>query len=487
MPASGGNVPNDPFEKSAMFRDGVLVDLEPPREFFNVSRKFSMECRRSQASGWKPEELTCTSRNCLAGKVARGQIGWQTFEAVLTDLVKHCNAPNLLVNDFMAGVGEVGVAAVRVKVSEVARQCGARVFHWGCDERRMFAEVARANIRTHIGEAFLAGELVAPGLEPVKAPPQTMAAGITKAGIDKFLPTPMAQLSLAADGRLAIPTEQDLKDNPPVSLTPVLLSYFEKLRAEFSQSTSPGPAAGGRSEPPPLPLPPPPKKPGASILSVGETVGNRTDLPGMLRTSGPTSKIHKEVQQNGEWVFLLVEVEDEEAPYRVLLENRSNTPLKLAAGTFVGRGGPGSLVSSSPPEGRQWLHAWLYTRCSEWKRDVATRGNGFWVFKKPASGGGQGAAAGAEKPCLQTLERVMPDVALEELTFCGWGHGCHREQQTATGLECVGLLRPAFEVQLDGPNKETLTPNANPATGGNPLCLFLKKNLVLKPGQLAVL
>jgi len=223
--ASGGNMPNDPFEKSATFRDAVLVDLESPREFFNVSRKFSMDCRRSQASGWKTEGLTSTS-----------------------------------------------------------------------------AEVARANIRTHIGEAFLARELVVPGLEPVKAP-QTMATGITKAGVEKFLPTPMAQLNLAADGKLAIPTEQELKDNPLVSLTPELLSYFEKLRVEFSQSTSPGPAAGGRSEPPPLPLPP--TKPGAPILSVGETVGNRTDLHGLLRTSGPTSKIHKEVQQNGEWVFCL--------------------------------------------------------------------------------------------------------------------------------------------------------------------------------------
>ena len=48
-------------------------------------------------------------------------------------------------------------------------------------------------------------------------------------------------------------------------------------------------------------------------------------------------------------LFLLVDVEDKEAPYRVLIENRSNAQLKLAAGTFVGRGGPGSLVSA-PPE-----------------------------------------------------------------------------------------------------------------------------------------
>ena len=240
-----------------------------------------------------------------------------------------------------------------------------------------------------------------------------------------------------------------------------------------------------------------------------------------MHQSGPKSKIHKEVPQNGEWWFLLVEVEDKEAPYRVLMENRSSTQIKLTAGTFVGRGGPGSLVSV-PPEGRQLLHAWLYTRCHEWKRDIATRGNGFWVMKKaPASGG-------TETPRLQTLEELqseLGDAAFDDV----WAHSVtrgaravrvspvdtpvwwvpkavmpedevaafgaselgawvpSREQQTATGLECAGLLRPAFEVQVDGPNKKTLTPDANPATGGNPLCLFLKKNLSLKPGQLVVL
>ena len=190
-------------------------------------------------------------------------------------------------------------------------------FIGGCDERRIFAEVARANIRTHIGEAFLARELVAPGLEPVKAPPQ-MATGITKVGIEKFLPTPMAQLSLAADGTLAIPTEKELKDNPPVSLTPDLLSYFEKLREEFPQSTPhtsqvPAvggmPAAGGDGKQALAPgsVPafdnPSEQTAGASTLNAGDTVGNRSELHGLLHQSGPKSKIHKEVQQNGECVF----------------------------------------------------------------------------------------------------------------------------------------------------------------------------------------
>ena len=194
-------------------------------------------------------------------------------------------------------------------------------------------------------------------------------------------------------------------------------------------------------------------------------------------------------------VFLLVEVEDKEAPYRVLIENRSNAQLKLAAGTFVGRGGPGSLVGDQP-QGRQLLHSWTYTRCSDWKRDTATRANAYWVFKKaPAFGGGQGAATGAEKPRLQTLDEiqselgaagfddvwahsltrgaravrispvttpvwwvpkeVMPDEAVEEFDSSQLGAWVpSREQQTSTGLECAGLLRPAFEMILDGPDKK---------------------------------
>ena len=100
--------------------------------------------------------------------------------------------------------------------------------------------------------------------------------------------------------------------------------------------------------------------------------------------------------------FLLVEVEDKEAPHRVLMENRSITQIKLTAGTFVGRGGPGSLVSV-PPEGRQLLRAWVYTRCHEWKRDVATRGNGFWVMKKaPASGGVWATVRDSKSNCRWT-------------------------------------------------------------------------------------
>ena len=141
----------------------------------------------------------------------------------------------------------------------------------------------------------------------VKAPPQTMATGITKVGIEKFLPTPMAQLSLAADGTLAIPTEKELKDNPPVSLTPDLLSYFEKLREEFPQSTphtSQVPGGDGKEAPALVSVPASDNPTEETVvLRAGETVANRSELRGLLHLSGPKSKIHKEVQQNGECFF----------------------------------------------------------------------------------------------------------------------------------------------------------------------------------------
>eukprot|EP00974_Lingulodinium_polyedra_P040950 3935745-Lingulodinium_polyedra.AAC.1 len=56
-------------------------------------------------TGVGTEGLATTSRHYVASKAARGQLGWQTYEVMSTDLVKHCSAPNLLVNDIMAGLG----------------------------------------------------------------------------------------------------------------------------------------------------------------------------------------------------------------------------------------------------------------------------------------------------------------------------------------------------------------------------------------------
>jgi hypothetical protein len=78
----------------------------------------------------------------------------------------------------------------------------------------------------------------------------------------------------------------------------------------------------------------------------------------------------------------------------------------------VGRGGPGSLVSV-PPEGRQLLHAWVYTRCHEWKREVATRGNGFRVLnERPLALGWRRPAYRRRKSCSRNWATLLSALAL---------------------------------------------------------------------------
>ena len=76
----------------------------------------------------------------------------------------------VLVNDFMAGVGEVGVAAMHARCSHEARDANARLCNWGYEDKRVFAEIARANINTAFGKLYLEGRLVISGLTPVQDP-----------------------------------------------------------------------------------------------------------------------------------------------------------------------------------------------------------------------------------------------------------------------------------------------------------------------------
>ena len=112
QPASGGDKVG--FEKATMMRDGVYLDMDDPSEFISVSKKLSM-----QAQGWKSENMILSGHGYLANKAARGQL---TYACVLKDLTKHCTAPTLLINDFVAGVGRIGVVALHTKCSQEARR-----------------------------------------------------------------------------------------------------------------------------------------------------------------------------------------------------------------------------------------------------------------------------------------------------------------------------------------------------------------------------
>jgi len=203
------------LENSVCLRDGILVDIPCPTEFIDVSKKLSYQCRKSQAQHWRTDGLMVTSKNYISNKGARCQMGWQAYYSNFIDLIKNCRARTLVINDLIAGVGEAGAAAVRAKNSPEAQQSGVRVCYWVYEERRVVAQIGRANVRAEVGAAFVAGDLRTPGFELVPAPPSQAASGASKSAIEAKLRAPSSQLSMRADGSLAIPTEQELQQTPP--------------------------------------------------------------------------------------------------------------------------------------------------------------------------------------------------------------------------------------------------------------------------------
>ena len=93
------------------------------------------------------------------------------------DLMMHCETSTVVINDLMGGVGEVGVATVRVKVSPEACERRKRVCYYGSEDRKVFGEIGKANIFTTLGQAFIDGQLSIPGLVPIPAPADGPAPG----------------------------------------------------------------------------------------------------------------------------------------------------------------------------------------------------------------------------------------------------------------------------------------------------------------------
>ena len=56
----------------------------------------------------------------------------------------------------------------------------------------------------------------------------------------------------------------------------------------------------------------------------------------------------------------------------------------MPAGTFLGRGGPGSFVSlvKDPVPEAKMPFCWKYTRITGYKKDTAELGNGYMIFNK---------------------------------------------------------------------------------------------------------
>ena len=80
------------------------------------------------------------------------------------------------------------------------------------------------------------------------------------------------------------------------------------------------------------------------------------------------------------YTALLVCLAQPEDPWRVLIEAKDDILLK--SGHFMGRAGHGSFVVWKNIEALLdgMSNAWVYNRCSEYKKDIAVRANGMWVL-----------------------------------------------------------------------------------------------------------
>ena len=536
VPASGGGE-RMPFHGAVFYKDGLYTDVDVDDTYINVSKKASMSCKKDMTQHWKCDLPVVNYRGRVSNKAARGQLGVAAYQAIIMDLMLHCETSTLLINDILGGVGEAGVAAVRVKTAPETSERRKRICYWGFEDRRVFAEIAAANISSELGQHFLDGKLTIPGLVPLPVPGQSPAAGgISSETVRAALESPLSHLHIDGEGRLLIPTYEELSNNSPVDVTDELLSFLDAQRIEFprpANATPAVPAAGGGGG-------------GAggggggaggsgggggngqgsgdgdgkgtggtAVLPPGAVLNGRGDLLTLLGAAGGSllkESRHKSVHGLN---MLLARVPNQDDPNRVITENMSGRPMKLDAGIYIGRGGRGSLLSSGSntlPEGRQQAHSWVFNRGNDYKRDVAIRANGFWVLK----------SASGDTPKMQTLDDIAKHLGpnFKEL----WAHVLtrgsravrvapvqetvlwvpsfqepedgstfsednlaqwlpSREENTTTGLECKGALRPAFEVSLEG---SQLTPDNNPATS-NCCCLFLKKSVTLKDKQLLVL
>ena len=471
----------------------------------------------------------------MANKAARGQLGYKTYLCMLKDLIKGIpQGSTLLINDFLGGVGELGVAAVHARASQEAKDAGVTISYWGVEPNGTLLEIAKANINTTIGELFLEHRLKVSGLLPVQAPaevPMPAAGGI--AGPSKELimeelakasSEPLRQLTIHANGWLIIPEIADWGPGkvPPVPMTEQLKEVLTTLQKEFPrpvQVTSPGPEVlPGKVDPVPSPGGGGTGNP-ATLMGSGTLFADRAEL---LQAPGCNCKLLKEVAVPQEAArCLLVSIQDSQ---RVLLE--ATADIAWQAGHFIGTGGPGSFSAvegGHMAPGRKGANAWIFSRGTEWKRDIALRANGMWVFQGAASGA-QPAASGA--PVMKTLEAIRAEVGDVFATvyahnvsngsrFVRISPGDKRvvwhptflqtveadisafdmsslgkflpawEIMGEAGIECKGLLRPAFALALEGNQLEPVG-RASPQTA-NPLCLFLKKALKLKKGTIVVL
>ncbi len=230
--------PGTGLDTPILVRTGAYTQVPKQEHYCKVSRKVALQAKQSQINGWCFEEEQVASMRDVTTKVTRGELGAELHAHWLRDVVTSCSRKFVLINCFIMGTGEVGLAAVRAKASAEATTNDIRVCYFGHDPRKLFHEVARARCRTQVGKLYLEKKLTMHGHSP-HAPLAVPGVKNLKM-VQERLKAPLKRLQIDVDGRLVISTAAEVAASCPVVVTPDLLSFFEALRSEFPRPQGSG-------------------------------------------------------------------------------------------------------------------------------------------------------------------------------------------------------------------------------------------------------
>ena len=530
--------------EATLCKAGMYTGVPVPHQFLTISKKAQQQAKRAMSEDWKWDKALNADSNprFAAAKLTRSQLGTGLHQAWITDLIKTCDTKVLSVCTFASGSAEVEVAALGAKISVEAANHNVKVFSWSHDPRKVFHEVGSARLKSELGQAYMDRKLQSPGHTPVPDPGAKPER--SRKLLRSMMGGPLKVLSLDADGRLIIPTEDEVCRACPVQLPENAGKKLQGWRVEFPRpvvaSPAPvpvaAPAPGGGSNP----APDPSAAPGCGALVTvglkcsGDDVVAKYKHKVLKAAALPTEN----TKSASDVELVLTDSQCLTAPgqsltapadRRVWLKNKSSADTTcLQVGTYLGRGGHGSFISevneTIRPEALPF--SWRYTRITSHKRDTAETANGFLVF-------GPTALTSGKKPNLMCLGDIEKEQA-RTLNLYGHGvtrggrtkvsitpaatpitwiasMGAHREddkfsadalaqwlpamegERSAGGGKFSGYHRCAFkvDVSLNTPTgaaaavaqgaPQTLEPSANP--NANSLHIFLSKKVELGPGE----
>ena len=216
---------------------------------------------------------------------------------------------------------------------------------------------------------------------------------------------------------------------------------------------------------------------------------------------------------------------DGDGLWHLFFENTTDSNIKIPGGTWVGKGGPGSFVSTTDIPSAKDAYKWHFTRLTDYKKDTAKYANANIVLsagggEEPAvpkmvtpaqaeevlgtsalgEGGvvkvyGHATTKGARMVKLVPSDRPLvawvptmaesADAASFAATNVGqWLRSRDVQVDGKIQFESKGLLRPCFEVVFK-PTEKLLRPSNHP--DANPLNFFTKEPLSLRSKHLCSL